>query len=349
MKRFFTFAATVVFGIVGVGCGGGGGGSDPAPVAVAQPAGQAVVVQPVLVLAPSTIVTVAATNSYPALSEESLAFELLNAERGRCGFGTVFANTQLNGAAKAHADYQLINNLDSHSENASLYPNGFTGVDGAARVLFQGYTGAGAVADEYTFAPGVTSKTGIGTNGIRALLAAPYHLSGVMSGYRDVGIAIRSSTDVSATNPAVFAHINAAYKIAAGPQLQAGDEVKTYPCDGSTGLNRRLASEVPNPVPGRNLATNPLGPSIYVQLREGNALTITRATMTQKSNGAVVVLRSPVISTNDTNAVYKGHQGVVTADAPVATNSDFIVTIEGTNNGTAFPAKSFTFTTGVGG
>ena len=341
MKRFPKVVSSFIFGVSVVACGGGGGSTT-------QPTSQ-VVVQPVVTVQLSSIVTAVQTNTYTALSEEAFAFDLLNAERSRCGFGTLKANSQLNAAAKAHADYQLINNLDSHFEDASLYPNGFTGVNSAARVLFQGYTEAGSVADEYAYAQGLTSKTGVGAKGIRGLLAAPYHLVGMTGGFRDVGIAVRSSTDVAASNPAVFLHTNLAFKTSEGAQLQAGDEVKTYPCDGSTGLDRRLTSEAPNPVPGRNLATSPLGPSIYVQLREGNVLTITRATMTQKSSGAVILLRTPVTSTNDVHGIYKSHQGMLTADAPVAVNSEFNVLIEGTNNGVAFTPKSFMFTTGSGG
>ena len=345
MKRFPKVVSSFIFGVSVVGCGGGGGGSTT------QPTSQ-VVVQPVVTVQSSSIssiVTAVQPNTYAALSEEAFAFDLLNAERSRCGFGTLKANTQLNAAAKAHADYQLINNLDSHFEDASLYPNGFTGADPNARVLFQGYTNADRVGDLYSRRINSSTKVGHGLRGVRNLLAAPYHLSSVVSLYRDVGISVRSNTDVASSNPAVVFQTNLAYKNAEGPQLQAGDEVITYPCEGSSGLNRQMAAETPNPVPGRNLATSPLGPSIYVQLREGNVLTITRATMTQKSSGAVILLRTPVTSTNDVHGIYKSHQGMLTADAPVAVNSEFNVLIEGTNNGVAFTPKSFMFTTGSGG
>ena len=199
MKRFPKVVSSFIFGVSVVGCGGGGGGSTT------QPTSQ-VVVQPVVTVQSSSIssiVTAVQPNTYAALSEEAFAFDLLNAERSRCGFGTLKANNQLNAAAKAHADYQLINNLNSHFENASLYPNGFTGADPNARVLLQGYTDAGLVGDEITRLNGISSKTGWGSRGLRYLLAAPYHLSGLVSLYRDVGISVRSNTDVASSNPAV--------------------------------------------------------------------------------------------------------------------------------------------------
>jgi hypothetical protein len=90
-----------------------------------------------------------------------------------------------------------------------------------------------------------------------------------------------------------------------------------------------------------------LGGSVFVQLRYGNTLAITSATMTQVSNGATVILRTPVTSANSGNA-FLSHQGYVAADAPLLANTAYQVTINGSNNGTAF-SRTFTFTTGTGG
>jgi hypothetical protein len=48
-----------------------------------------------------------------------------------------------------------------------------------------------------------------------------------MSGYRDVGLAVRSSSDVGSVKPSVYLQINAAYLRNAGPQLLAATDVRT--------------------------------------------------------------------------------------------------------------------------
>ena len=85
----------------------------------------------------------------------------------------------------------------------------------------------------------------------------------------------------------------------AGPQLLGSSDVKTYPCDCATGINRQLTNETPNPVPGRDLKTSPLGSIVYVAVREGILLGITRAVMARATTGQAVVLRTPVTTAND--------------------------------------------------
>lgn len=324
-----------------VACGGGGGGSPTsAPAASTSPAG-------------SSIVVSVAAPLYASGSEELAAFTLLNAERQRCGFGQMAQSVQLDAAAKAHADYQIVNNLFMHDENLSTHPTGFTGADAAARVIAQGYTGAGAVADEITVLSGTSVKTGMGEGGIRALLNAPYHLNGLMSGYRDVGISVRSNVDVGAAAAAVFMQINAAYKASVGPQLMASSDVLTYPCNGTAGVNRQLSNETPNPVPDRDLRINPLGSTIYVAVLDGNTLAIASASMVKTSTGQFITLRTPITATNDphgpcASGCFKSHQGYVAADAPLEANTSYQVSINGTNNGNSF-SRTFTFTTGTGG
>ena len=325
-------------------CGGGGDGSA-APAAPGQSASPAT---------PSpSIVTATDAPAYPNGSEELAAYTLLNAERNRCGFGLLASNAALDAAARAHADYLIINSLNTHLENATLFPEGFTGADPATRIKAQGYLDAGGLTDEFAFfttSNPIQSELGIGELGIRALLNAPYHLNGLMTGYRDVGVAVRSNADTGRGSRGIFVQINAAYKASVGPQLLGSSEVKTYPCDGATGINRQLTNETPNPVPGRDLSTSPLGSSVFIAVREGNQLGITSAAMTNASTGQAVVLRAPVTSANDpygpcVTGCFGPHQAYVVPDAPLQANTAYTVMIRGTNNGTAF-SRTFTFTTG---
>ena len=303
--------------------------------------------------APGQATAPATVSAYPADSEELAAYTLLNAERNRCGFGLLEASAPLDAAARAHADYMIINSLSSHLEDATLHPDGFTGTDPAARVKAQGYTDFGGLTDEFAFFTSsnpIQSKQGIGELGIRALLNAPYHLNGLMSGYRDVGLAVRSNDDTGKGMRGVFVQINAAYKASVGPRLLGNTDVQTYPCDGATGINRQLTDETPNPVPGRDLRTSPLGSTVYIAVREGNRLDIASAAMTHATTGQAVILRAPVTSANDpqgpcASGCFGPHQAYIVPDAPLQANTAYTVMISGTNNDSAF-SRTFTFTTG---
>jgi uncharacterized protein YkwD len=292
-------------------------------------------------------------SSYAAGSEELAAFNLLNFERDRCGFGVLAQNAQLDAAARGHADYQSLNDLFTHVQDPVAYPSGFTGEVPSDRVAAAGYPGTGVVADEIVRFVGATRKDGLGTRGLRDLLSAPYHLRGLMGGYRDVGVSVRSSADVGSSARLVYLQINAAYKAGAGPQPLAAGEVSTYPCEGTTGVNRQLRNESPNPVPGRNLAVNPLGAVVYVAVRAGNTLRIRSAAMTDVQTGRAVTLRPPVTAENDPiggcqEGCFEPHQGYLAADAPLLANAPYQVVLNGSSNGVAF-SRVFTFVTGSGG
>lgn len=333
--------ASAVLLAVLAACGGGGGGTSTPTAAAAITAAE-----------------IASASSLPFEvlgAEELAAFNLLNFERERCGFAVMTRDASLDAAAKAHADYQLLNSVVTHTESSAL--SGFSGTLPSDRVLAKGYSGAGGVTDEIVGLMGTgVQKTGAGVSGIRGLLSAPYHLRGLMGGYRDIGLSVRASTDMTTppgATPTVILQIDAAYKSTLGPQLPASTSVNTYPCEGTSGVNRQLSNESPNPVKDRDLSVNPLGAVVYVAVRQGNVLSITSASMIQMSNGQAVPLRAPVTAATDpygpcSEGCYKRHEAYVAADVPLVANTAYQMVITGTNSGTAF-SRSFVFTTGVGG
>lgn len=348
-KQFFYISA-VMAAINLTACGGGGdggGGGQALPVnGMGAMPGQ--VQNPVVVKTPETqLIQTVSSSSYPAGSEDLAAFNKLNAERSQCGFGKLTQSTQIDAAARAHNDYQIINNTDSHFENKTQFPTGFTGVTGLDRVIAAGYTDAQAVKDDYVYKTSL-SKVGVGEGGIRSLLSAPYHMSGLLGSSRDVGLSVRSNTESTpqGVSPVVFVHVNTAIKGTAGPQLIEPNDVATYPCAGSITINRQLTDEIPNPVPGRDLRASPIGSAVYISLREGNVLNIASATMVETVSNTAVVLRSPITKANDPNALYKVHEGYVAPDAPLKALTQYSVDIRGTNNGIAF-TRQFSFTTGA--
>jgi uncharacterized protein YkwD len=301
----------------------------------------------------STLVLSACGGSDPSESEEFTAFELLNAERTRCGFGTLAQNAQLDTAARGHADYQALHDIFTHEQDFSLFPQGFTGVRPIDRVTAAGYASAGAVADETVRFSGTVHKTGLGSRAVRDLLGAPYHLRGLMGDYRDVGIAVRSSSDVGSTARRVVVQINAAYTRTGGPQLAAQDAIRTYPCEGTSNVNWRLRNEIPDPIPGRDLAVQPLGPVIYVSGRQGAVIAVTGASMIEEATGRSIPLRPAVTADNDPyrfceEGCFQSHEAYLAADTPVEPNNRYRVTVDGSIGGLAF-RRQFDFVTGTGG
>lgn len=322
-----------------VACGGGGGGgTTPTPTPTPTP-----------VVVTSNIVTSVPTPTYTPVSEELAAFNSLNGARSGCGFGMLAPNTVLDSTAKAHADWSLINNYYSHFESSTV-PNGFTGVTSQDRATAAGYSSV-SVSEEFIGSVGNASIAGLGASSVRSLLAAPYHLFGMMSPYKDLGISVRSVNSVTPlvanglSNIAVYN-----FGVATGADYQTVDAatVLTYPCDGVTGVKPSMTGESPNPVPGRDLATNPLGQSLLVMVRKDQTLVISSASLTNTATGVAVTLRAPVTAANDVNNLlggYGNYMGFVMPDAPLAANTSYQATIAGTNNGTAF-SRTFTFTTG---
>ena len=320
-------------------CGGGGGGTTAATVTA-----------PVVPVAAS-IVTGIPVPSYAVVSEELAAFNLLNSERSRCGFGMLAQNSALDTAAKGHADWLLINGYSGHFQVAGT--TGFTGLTTDDRLVAAGYGANGSFqSNAEAQTGGNVLKTGNGVAGVRNLLGAPYHMLEMIRGYRDVGVAVRDKSDVAnSPNNRFVLNMDFGYKNVDGPQVPAAGTVLTYPCDGSTGINHSLRGENPNPVPGRNLGTNPLGTSIGVSVEFGKTLVITSGSMIKVSTGATVVLRPPVMAANDPNAIggvsyFKTNEGFISADAPLDASTQYQVTITGTSSGTPF-SRTFVFTTGA--
>jgi uncharacterized protein YkwD len=330
-------------------CGGGGGGgggvgvlptgspapAQPPPSATAD-GGQS-----------STLVASVPPDTYGASSEGHQAFALLNAERQRCGFGLLAQNAQLDAAAKAHADWQILNNQLSHQETPGT--PGFTGATPAERVTAAGYT-FGGVGDEISALYYSGSIAGTGVFGVRALLALPYHQVGMLGGYRDIGIALRGSDELGTTatfGPRTVQQFNLGFTRDAGRQEPASDQVLTYPCEGTSGIFFEITNETPNPVPGRDLRASPLGPGLLVAVRTGQTLAISSATMQTLSGNNPVALRPTMTRDNDPNRVLAANQALIIPDASLTPNTAYAARVAGTNDGVSF-VKSFSFSTGAG-
>ncbi len=354
VRTCMVLAVTLLVSACGGGGGGGGGGSS-APTAGSGTPG----VQMPSISTASSIVNSAPTSTFAIGSAERLAYEYLNAERLRDGFGAVAESLPVYNAAKGHADYQLRNNTGGHVQYTELfYSNapttpvptvGFTGATPSDRLIAAGYGAAGTFGGAYDeihtqFDSSQNKVLYGGAVGIRSLLNAPLHMSGLLSGSRDIGIAVRSESDVNVSfppyAPRIVTQINLAHKNSVGEQIPASNEVLVYPCNGATNVGRALYGEKPNPVPGRDLSTNPLGRSMLIYVRPQNSLAITTYSMVVTATNTPVVLRAPA-----TPLFGGSYQQYIAADSPNAANTQYTFNVAGTNNGTAF-SKICKFTTG---
>lgn len=358
-RLFVLSALTIAASLTACGGGGGGDATQQTSTAIQVPAPVVVAPAPVapapVVVAPAPVVPVVLTNSlvtsvpaptYAAGTEELAAFNLLNAERGACGFGLLAQNGAIDSAAQRHSDYQILNNVITHVQNQQTMPTGFTGTTVVDRLIAAKYIVSDAdraSTYEAIVSSGTSTKNGQGALGVRGLMNAPYHMISMFSETRDVGIALRNNADNNITTPGNYATFDFSSKFSAGNQLPDSSAVRTYPCNGTTGVVRLLAGEIPNPVPGRNLSLNPLGSSVYINVLKGNTIAINTVSFVNVATGASVVTRLPITEKNDPNGSFRSHEAYIAADAPLDKSAKYRVMITGTNNGVAF-SKDFVFT-----
>ncbi|SEB26337.1 CAP domain-containing protein [Variovorax sp. YR216] len=327
------FGTMVAFALTACG-GGGGGGTGGYPAAMSTTTST-----------PSSTATGSSTGTQQTAaepgSEELAAFELLNDERLKCGFGPLVRNSALDAAARGHANWLLLNNRNGHYQTERT--QGFTGVNVLDRASTAGYS-AGWVEDENaSFAR--SSATGVGQLSIRTLLSGPYHMRGLVDGYRDVGLAVMTSEEAGATNQAkrVVAQVDIGYTGKDGRRSSSPGVVSTYPCDGTNGTFAQSTSESPNPVPGR---TSPTGQPIFVFGDYGKSLTISSALLQEVITGNTPTLLPTMSATTDPNGYLWAHEAAILPDQPLKTSTAYRVTIVGINAGKPF-TKTFTFTTGA--
>jgi uncharacterized protein YkwD len=321
-------------------CGGGGGSSTPAATTPAPVVATTVA---------STITAATVTPNYTG--EELAAYNNFSTARTTCGFGGLNQNTSLDTATVNHNAYMAMNYQFGHYETLGL--TDYTGNQPYQRGVAAGYTSAWTSYGEVLTEASGTPKSGFGALGSRRLLAAPYHMTDIFAGFRDVGISVKSSgqtgsgADYIVSNVAWSPYVYLGADFGAQPsspaQHQSSSDVLTYPCEGVTGTVYQLTAETPNPVPSRNLATNPIGQPIFVQVLAGQTLVISSVTVTGPS-GSVGLLPT-MTSANDPNTELAANQAFIMPSAPLAPSSTYTVAITGTNNGATF-SKNFTFTTG---
>jgi uncharacterized protein YkwD len=304
------------------GCGGGSGGgssstSSTAPVVETPP----VIVTPAPVVTVPALVTAAPASSYTARHLET--FETVNRHRLACGFGALTQNTRLDAASNAHAAYIQANGRVVTHDEVRGQP-GFTGATPGDRTAAAGYVGT---TSEGISLQGVTVVLS-GAAKALILLSAPYHAIDMLAGWRDVGLAT-SSNDLVIS-----------YGVQTGVPLQTASGIRTFPCDGVTGVPFASGGESPNPFPTRPADFNWGMPVVVVG---SGALRISAAAITGPGGSVSLAAVYADGQTADPQGRCKGSVACVIPDV-LAQNTKYDVVLTGTHDGVPFERK-FSFTT----
>ena len=317
-------------------CGGGGGASAP----TSNPGTSAAAPAPLPPVPVTTVVTVPTIGTYTVGSEQANVFNLLNAERSRCGFGLLQQNAQLDQSAGAHAAFLTENGTYyGHDEVAGL--PFFTGVTESARALAAGYpypVGADLATDS-----GLSSVPGqlVTTRQLRDLLGAPFHMLSLLDSFYDAGVGVsrkvRNTVEVNATNIALGRR--------AGVNDLDPDQVYSYPCQSSTGVHPVLTFESPSPIPTNLSQNNKLyGTPIAVKVRVGRVLALTNAVLTPSAGGPALAVQIVDQSNTPQPAFLRSDSSYILPLSTLAPLTSYTVQLAGTSDGVAF-AKTFSFTT----
>jgi uncharacterized protein YkwD len=332
-------------------CGGGGSSGSSSATTSEDPV--ITIDEPSTTGTPTTVtqsnLQTSSSSDYVVGSAQQQALLLLNNQRGLCGFGLLNQNAALDQATKSHASYLVLNGFtDAHTESNASLPF-FTGKTPKIRAIAAGYA-FGSLSAQLVTSTDVTASAIEAKRSVQGLLSAPYHLAGMMSGARDVGIALIESADI-ANAPANRLVFNLLLGTQTGvPQQQgAADQVSTYPCQGVTGTPTGLFNESPSPVAdSRNLQTNPVGHPIYVQANLGQTLTVSDFSI--KDPAGVAVTAQLTTQATDRHGMLKSNQAFILPLAPLAANTSYQVHVEGLRglSGSSVPyTVDFSFQTGA--
>ncbi len=313
------------------GCGGGGDNNSNSQPATGTPSTPTT---PPVVTTDSTVIMVAPAGNY-ADADRLAAYNYLNTQRVTCGFGALAQSAALDRAAQAHADF-VATNVDaghpdaySHTENAS-YP-GFTGALPIDRANSQGYGGVSAGENLAAEDTALLAAKG--------LLTVAYHTLGTLRVDRDIGLGISKKTATFATPITV---VTLGLRSSSDAQYVDSKTVVTFPCDGQSGVTTTHFAELPNPLPGRDLAKNPAGRPIIVKIRAGQTLSVSDFSVA--TAGGTSVKATLLTKATDPNQYVLDNEAVLIPDLPLTAKTTYTAKLVGTNNGQPI-SKTWSFTT----
>jgi uncharacterized protein YkwD len=227
---------------------------------------------PILTLVAALSLTAGASHAAPAAdvaSVEADALTMVNLRRAQVGLSAWAPNAQLQATARGHSNYLALNNLTGHNQNATQFPNGFTGSTVGTRVNASGYRWT-AVGENISFG------LGDGFASIDGLMTAIYHRFGLLSS-RTTEVGLGAVT----THPS-FGLALTVVDAATTSQAAPAGWVGLWPPPGftQTPLSFDSDTEAPDPVPGQNTVGYP----VSVQIDNARNLQVQSFTLTTPNN-----------------------------------------------------------------
>lgn len=347
MKISSTLSIVAIASVLAA-CGGGGGGdskteNNPPPTTEKPPANDY----------PTTV----APSNYSSQDQRDI-YDTLNAYRTTCGFGAVKQSSLLDTAATGHAKYLQINNAISHFQ-VNTNP-GFTGVDISDRIAASGYqaftwgeiasAGFGGSAIAGTSPSGIETPVNApsGKSRINRLFASVYHLGLATGEWNDLGVGYSASGNSSSIPGQkqyyVTAVVNFGIPLGTSAPKYSGGKIRSFPCDGISGVSPIFTAELPSPYPSRDFNQSPMGAPIFLTSASGE-MSISSAEMVNLASGASVVTKI-LQSTDDVNKLVGINQAFIIPDQPLVENTQYRVTVNGVSDTQKF-TKVITFRTGT--
>ncbi len=206
------------------------------------------------------------------VQEEAAARARVDLRRAQIGLPALPLNTQLESAARGHANYLIVNNLSGHFQNAAQYPTGFTGAAPGDRIANAGYAPAYATGEIVARGPFH------GEDAVDNLVQAIYHRMGIFSTAIDEQGAGVGQGDQGVTV------INFGTRKFPRPTAPPG-WVGMYPFDGQAGIAVDFFSDEESPDPVSNL--NRVGYPVSLHIDDARVLSVTSFTLAPAGGSAV--------------------------------------------------------------
>lgn len=252
------------------------------------------------------------------------AFATINQYRERLGLPLMSRSSSLDKSAQSHANYYQLNQgngslsgMGLHAEQAGLA--GFTGADMQDRANAAGYNGW------------VNENIGLSGSMMASvdwfIASVNHRLTLIDPRYTDIGF---GEIDTGSTKIEVIDVGAPTWSSTADPAWIA------WPPDGAKGVGLSFNGETPNPLPGASL---PVGYPITLKYLGAGSVNFQGATLT--TGGKQI----PVISAVGSGWLTQQTE-IVAAANPLAPNTTYTVSVNGTANGQSFN-RQWSFTTGA--
>lgn len=300
------------------------------------------------------------------------AFNELNRRRMNCGFPALERSAELDKAATNHADYLIymekysdkdfqghnekkegsfsgINNPYYSGENIGNRLKTGNNIGTKAQPVLYNYS---IVGENLSYSSAnhayVTNRSDfeIAQDALIGLLAAPYHMAGLMNpNYTEVGIEYHRDKIRNIYPDGTYGMV--LELVSARPNNKAAktpkQDILTYPCDGSDRTAYKLDNEYPNPIPSRNLKKNPIGQPIYIRSGNGKPIHVSNYSMKSVSDEKIELL--PLTKANDPNEKLREYEVILMPSKALKPNTRYTVKYDISINNGSYQTKYINFTT----